>query len=1615
MDRIYISLIITICLSVAPLSANTNNNEISRIPHGKSCGIQIGCYNASVTKPQCGNGNVTYSPDLNYTVEFKLTGCDGRRIEDTPVFWREINPPAADSEISSCRNQYQCLIPTGIIQKRIGNTLVMEIWTSIAPLHKLVGLGVSLSVRPPVGYVVSSIKSRNQSVKAADSGTKNIALSTKFRTTKKHLFRNPSHHPTYEDLLLEHLASRTLSLQKQDRHSYGRTSYRRIPSRTTGHGAHRVWRLAKIKHKTSGTSRNQNLDTRKNKLKKKKNSRKHFVGVGELSISGIVERVNAIDKPPDVTTRLVTGAGNKTRSNVGNNNKTAEIRNHSKQSIKTTLTTALPNTANNRLNVSHKFKPLSLNLTFTKNRTWTEGGKPKLNTHSKMEIKIKNNISDADAALDSILAVTSQNGRHGLVKKYHGYAHISSNNGIKSGKQNDTIDHLLYNCVKFLCGQQGRRWRCPKILVLQCLHLSSGEKRQLMLGEIRGEMQQLIDMFNVSKSDLKEIEKSAKATAHQLMKQPGNADILTKKIGIATAEILRKLYNASYLASREALTDRFGWSGRDAKTSLIRGFGEWSNWSRCSVSCGKGMTTRSRVCPSNTVYCKTKPSHQTRKCMESTCQNVKVRLPSPWSRWSSCSVTCGLGKETRSRGCDESNGQEAKQANSPYRGMCKGPMSMSRLCIMSSCSKDSNPWRKTVLLGYDTVLNCKSRHPWSSTDTYWITPGGKRVSQTAQLQRVYMVGDTLVIHGIQKTDEGLYHCVTNQLEPSRVATTDTRIEVLTCSSSPCENGGKCQEGTYSLNRQLRKVTCSCRSGFGGVRCQDHVSHSHFHMYLLISLLIGLLVSVVIGFIVYICAFRKVGKEKPKKAKGKTPDNELQKLETVVEEHDTSTNLDSSIIHSDDSWIEITEKDYKDFQTQKESNLKRKHRPVSRSLPALHAFSRQTSSMSPHPFAERTSRSSTETRSRHDYGDTELESRPQNFSKQERGYAYEVPTSPDIKTKIVLIGKDRKSKSTPNLKTKKTVSFQKIEANHKTRSSVDNVSFTHSTGSQLPPETSSPHQVPLTASHSAKMSTASALPQVPSTRPTIQMSTDSPSNKVSTPSSSHQSSSARPLNQMATSDHSHQESTTTYAKQKPTGGDDYLDMSGGRPTEKELVIVTSDSILGLQGDKTQDSLNEDVKFVHKRTSTRGQRTHSKLEESVKHLEHDMDYTPVYYTFQPSPLTKDDVYVDMCEFVHKKTFTPEQQDGQHADYEQLYINLTDKPAEYPDYETPDNAQTKNHSHLGTNMTYQMEEDSYPTTTNLKYDGKSPPPEDLSLNHETNSSNHSYTEDDSIYKQDQVVSDSQQFHQSTSLVVVRDVECLEMQASKTTTKSKESTSYESDEDFYESDQSSTLCPMPDLDESEFLDECSWDATLKGYSFDKVDDSADVVETLMRCFESEKNKPIDAVTKPDTALTLPSDIDKMTPTFELSLGDLGEIDNDQMFRYLSEKDENEQISSVSVDSCTGDRVTQINESSGNDISKKEIGQQTSNSCGINNSDSEENKTASRTSKSLSPSSPRARMCRGHYEMVYGPASYPSPICQLDAKSSSDDKEMTEGNTQIPQVYPIEHHYTSKSKSDFP
>uniref|UniRef100_A0A8K9WW88 Adhesion G protein-coupled receptor B3 n=1 Tax=Oncorhynchus mykiss TaxID=8022 RepID=A0A8K9WW88_ONCMY len=133
--------------------------------------------------------------------------------------------------------------------------------------------------------------------------------------------------------------------------------------------------------------------------------------------------------------------------------------------------------------------------------------------------------------------------------------------------------------------------------------------------------------------------------------------------------------------SRPAATE----PGRKPRVSVHGVWEEWSPWSLCSFTCGRGHRTRNRMCAP--------PQHGGRACDGPETQSKLCNIAlcpvdgqwQEWSLWSDCSVTCANGTQQRTRQCSAAahGGSE-----------CRGHWAESRECYNPDCTANGqwNPW-----------------------------------------------------------------------------------------------------------------------------------------------------------------------------------------------------------------------------------------------------------------------------------------------------------------------------------------------------------------------------------------------------------------------------------------------------------------------------------------------------------------------------------------------------------------------------------------------------------------------------------------------------------------------------------------------------------------------------------------------------------------------------------------------------------------------------------------------------------------------------------------------------------------------------------------------------------
>uniref|UniRef100_A0A673CX17 Thrombospondin-1-like n=1 Tax=Sphaeramia orbicularis TaxID=375764 RepID=A0A673CX17_9TELE len=208
------------------------------------------------------------------------------------------------------------------------------------------------------------------------------------------------------------------------------------------------------------------------------------------------------------------------------------------------------------------------------------------------------------------------------------------------------------------------------------------------------------------------------------------------------------------------------------------GWSQWSEWTHCSVSCGRGIQQRGRSCDRINNNCEG-TSVQTRDCYLQECDKrfKQDGSWSHWSPWSSCSVTCGAGVITRIRLCNSPTPQLGGKE-------CEGEGRQTEKCQKSPCPINGN-WG-----------------PWSPWDTCSLTCGG------GQQTRKRLCNDPVPKYGGKD-------CVGDAKDTQTCNKKACPIDG--CLSNPCFAGAKCTsfpDGSWKCGK--------CPAGYtgNGIKCKD---------------------------------------------------------------------------------------------------------------------------------------------------------------------------------------------------------------------------------------------------------------------------------------------------------------------------------------------------------------------------------------------------------------------------------------------------------------------------------------------------------------------------------------------------------------------------------------------------------------------------------------------------------------------------------------------------------------------------------------------------------------------------------------------------------------------------
>ena len=122
-------------------------------------------------------------------------------------------------------------------------------------------------------------------------------------------------------------------------------------------------------------------------------------------------------------------------------------------------------------------------------------------------------------------------------------------------------------------------------------------------------------------------------------------------------------------------------------------WGKWSRWGTCSATCGGGIRQRLRECTAPDGEGGREPCGLCKGEREEreSCNDWKCPFWSEWAPWSQCSSTCGQGERTRQRTCDGTNFRVTYDESAPPDLPCPGAGTERESCDAGPCPAWT-PW-----------------------------------------------------------------------------------------------------------------------------------------------------------------------------------------------------------------------------------------------------------------------------------------------------------------------------------------------------------------------------------------------------------------------------------------------------------------------------------------------------------------------------------------------------------------------------------------------------------------------------------------------------------------------------------------------------------------------------------------------------------------------------------------------------------------------------------------------------------------------------------------------------------------------------------------------------------
>ncbi|KAI4563342.1 hypothetical protein MJT46_010951, partial [Ovis ammon polii x Ovis aries] len=231
------------------------------------------------------------------------------------------------------------------------------------------------------------------------------------------------------------------------------------------------------------------------------------------------------------------------------------------------------------------------------------------------------------------------------------------------------------------------------------------------------------------------------------------------------------------------------------------GFSQWSAWRPCSVTCGKGIQKRSRLCNNPSPANGGKPCQGSDSEMQN-CHHKPCPVDGNWSEWSlweECTRSCGRGNRTRTRTC---NNPSAQHGGRP----CDGIAMETIMCNIRPCPVDGK-WATWTSWSACSV-SCGGGARQRTRDCSDPAPqyGGNKC-EGSDVQSDFCNSDSCPTHGNWSPWSGWGIC-------SRTCNGGQMRRYRTCDNPHPSNGGRACGGPDSQIQRCNTDMCPVDGSWG---------------------------------------------------------------------------------------------------------------------------------------------------------------------------------------------------------------------------------------------------------------------------------------------------------------------------------------------------------------------------------------------------------------------------------------------------------------------------------------------------------------------------------------------------------------------------------------------------------------------------------------------------------------------------------------------------------------------------------------------------------------------------------------------------------------------------------